>query len=348
MAAIPGGRLALCLQSMRWAGAGLLLAVVVLAPGATAGDEPVTLRVGTIAPEGSPYYDAAVSVGRTITKNTKGAVRLRIYPAAAMGDEAQLMGSVHSGQLEVYVGSAVAAFAQLPELAVFELPYLFSNEAEVDATFVKVWPQTRKALAARSYEGIGYSAVGFRHLWTKRPIGSLDDLRKLRIRSMPAPTYERFWKLAGVPAVAIGVPEVAPLLEQGALDGFEQAITFTFASSWHQYVKHLALTAHIFQPGVALIGPQGRARLPKGAAATMLAGVEVDIKESLRRVREVDRGLLASLPGVGVAVAPPPPELVRDLKAHAATVRAEWRKTAPPAGKKLYDTIEKLLAAARG
>lgn len=333
---------------MRTPVAGLLWAAVMIAPGATAGDEPVTLRVGTIAPEGSPYYEAAMAVGRTVAKNCKGAVRLKVYPAAAMGDEAQVMGSVQSGRLDVYIGSAVAAFAQLPELAVFELPYLFSSDAEVDATFTKVWPQTRKALAARGYEGVGYTAVGFRHLWTKKPIGSLEDLRKQRIRSMPTPTYERFWKLAGVPAVAMGVPEVASLLEQGSLDGFDQAITFTFASSWHQYVKHLTLTSHIFQPGVALIGPEGRARVPKPLLAGLTAGIDVVIADSLKRVREVDRGLLSSLPGVGVSVTPAPAGLASDLKTHAATVRTEWRKTATPAGKKLYDAIDKILAAGRG
>ncbi len=333
---------------MRRVGAGLVWATMALLPGATSGDEPVMLRVGTIAPEGSPYYEAAITLGRTIAKNTKGAVRLKVYPAASRGDEAQIMGSVQSGALEVYIGSAVAAFAQLPELAVFELPYLFASEAEVDATIEKMWPQTRKALAARGYEGVGWTAVGFRHVWTKKPIGSLDDLRKLRIRSMPTPIYERFWKLAGVSAVAMGVPEVAPLLEQGGLDGFDQAITFTFASSWHQYVKHLTLTAHIFQPGVAVIGPQGRSRIPKSALPTLTAGVDLITKESLHRVREVDRGLLSSLPGVGVAVVPAPAGLVGDLKTHAATVRTEWRKTATPTGKKLYDAIQKLLAAARG
>ena len=327
--------------------AGLLVAALLAGahPSMARADRPWVF--GSIAPEGSVYADGSEGVARALEGEIQG-LRIKRRFGGVLGDELSTVRMVQQGRIELFTGSLGALVDLVPELRVLELPYLFANETEVDSTIEKMWPQMRKALAARGYEGVGWSAVGFRHLWTKRPIGSLDDLRKLRIRSMPTPTYERFWKLAGVSAVAMGVPEVAPLLEQGSLDGFDQAITFTFASSWHQYVKHLTLTAHIFQPGVAVIGPQGRSRIPKSALPTLTVGVDLITKESLHRVREVDRGLLSSLPGVGVAVVPAPAGLVNDLKVHAGTVRTEWRKTATPAGKKLYDAIQKLLAAARG
>ncbi len=326
----------------------LLWIVAWLVPGATAGDEPVTLRVGTIAPEGSPYYDACVSGARTITKTTKGAVRIKVFPAASMGDEAQIMASVQAGRLDGFAGSAVAAFEQVPELALFELPYLFSGSAEVDRSFSAVWPQLRKAMAARGYEALAYTEVGFRHLGTKKPIATLDDLRKARIRTMPAPAYARFWKLAGVPAVGMGTPDVVGRLEQGELDGFDSAITMMFAASLHLYIKHLTLTGHTFQPGIALLGPEARKRIPPSVLPHVFEGMAAEIKESIRRVREVELGLLASLPGVGVAVVPALPAVLEHLRTHAVTVRAEWRKAATPTGKRLFDTIAKLLAASRG
>ncbi len=203
-------------------------------------------------------------------------------------------------------------------------------------------------MAARGYEGMAYTEIGFRHLGSKKPLATVDDLRRTRIRSMPAPAYVRFWKLAGVPAFGIGTPEVVPRLEQGELDGFDSAITMMFASSFHLYVKHLTLTGHTFQPGIALLGPAARRRIPPGLLPRIAESMEAEIKESVRRVREVEKALVESLPQVGINVVAAPPAITAHLRSHAGTVRAEWRKTATPAGRKLLETLEKLVASGPG
>ncbi len=329
--------------------AGLVAAVAAaMSPRLTAGDEPLTLRIGTIAPEGSPYHDICLSGARAITRVTKGALRFKVFPAASMGDEAQIMASVQEGRLDGFAGSAVAAFDQVPELAAFDLPYLLAGSAEVDVAMQGSWQLLRKTMAARGYEGMAYTEIGFRHLGSKKPIATLEDLRRTRIRSMPAPAYMRFWKLAGVPAFGIGSPEVVPRLEQGELDGFDSAITMMFASSFHLYIKHLTLTQHTFQPGIALLGPSARKRIPAALLPRISESMEAEIRESVRRVREVEKALLASLPQVGITVVAAPPAVAAHLRTHAVTVRAEWRKTATPAGRKLLDTVEKLLAQGPG
>ena len=327
--------------------AAILALLVGLAPALTAGNEPLTFRIGTLAPEGSPYYEILVAGARKVHENTSGAVRVKIFPAGAMGDEAEVLASVQSGRLDGFAGSAIAAFTQIPELAALELPYLFTDQAEAERVLGAAWPLLRKTLAARGWEGLAYMPVGFRSLGTKRPVTSLADLRKMHIRTQPFATCERFWKLAGVPAVGLGAAQVQPQLEQGTLDGFESAMTFMFASGWHTYIKHLTLTQHAFQPGLTLLGPAARKRIPARLLPRLTDGLDALIKQGFRRVPEVEQGLLASLPGLGVGVTPPPEALATELRRHAAVLRVEWRRAATPAGRTLLDFVEKRLAAQR-
>lgn len=325
----------------------MLALLVAVAPVATAADEPLTFRIGTLAPEGSPYHEIMVEGTRRVLQNTGGAVRIKIFPAGAMGDEAEVLAGVQAGRLDGFAGSAIAAFSQIPELAALELPYLFVSERDTERVLGAAWPLIRKTLGGRGYEGLAYMPVGFRNLGTKRPIATIAELRRLRLRTQPFPSYERFWQLAGVPAVGLAAGQVAQQLEQGLLDGIEAPLVFMFASAWHTYIKQLTLTAHTFQPGLTLLGAAARARLPSRQRARMLDGMDGLIRQAFRRVPEVEKGLLETLPSLGVAVVEPAPALVAELRKPALVLRAEWRKGATPAGRALLDLVERKLAAAQ-
>lgn len=51
---------------------------------------------------------------------------------------------------------------------------------------------------------------------------------------------------------AISVPEVLTSLQTGVVDGFDNSLLFTTATSWHSAIKHYAPTQHRYQPGAVV------------------------------------------------------------------------------------------------
>ncbi len=324
----------------------VVLALIWGRPLAPAG-EPIVLRFGTNAPEGSPWAEGAIAVGRLIEKNTKGLVRLKIFPSGMLGDEQQMMQSLAGGGVDGAAVSAAATFDYLPELAALELPYLFPDEPVTDRAMERLYPAIQKTAAVHGYQIVVYTSVGFRHLGSPRPIESLAELRKLRLRSQPSTQHARMWAMLGVKHTPIGLPQVSPALDRREVDSFDAALVWMFGAGWHQHIKALTLTGHIHQPGIGILSPTAVAKIPEALRARLTEGSLLVARENIKRVREIEHQLLRQLPEMGVAVRPPTPAFHEDLDRALAPMRPEWRKSASPVGKKLLDSIQSEIARAK-
>ena len=309
--------------------------------------EPIVLRFGTNAPEGSPWAEGSISVGRLIEKNTKGLVRLKIFPSGMLGDEQQMMQSLANGGVDGAAVSAAATFDYLPELAALELPYVFPDEVVTDRALERLYPAVQKAALTHGYQVVVYTSVGFRHLGTPRPIESLADLRKLRLRSQPSAQHARMWALLGVKHTPIGLPQVSPALDRREVDSFDAALVWMFGAGWHQHIKTLTLTGHIHQPGIGLLSPVAVAKIPENLRARLAEGSAAVARENVKRVHDIEHQLLRQLPEMGVEVRPPSPSLHDELERTLAPMRPEWRKSASPVGKKLLDAVLSEISRAR-
>jgi len=193
-------------------------ALLALLSSAAGGGDTIVLRLATTAPEGSPWADACQQLTSGIEKASKGQVRMKLFRSGLLGEELETAQQLQAGTLDLYAGSSSSLVEALPELGVLEMPFLFADLAEVDRALVRVLPSLGKAVAQRGFRIVGSTDVGFRHVGSKTPVQSLTDLRRLRLRSQPAPLHARLWTLLGVKHHPLGLPSVARALEDGTID----------------------------------------------------------------------------------------------------------------------------------
>ncbi len=318
--------------------AGLLLGISLVSPVRAA---PVVLRAGTVAPDGSPWAEATHLAAREIAKGSHDAVRVRVFTSGMLGDEHQLLSALASGKLDIYSGTAVAAEGNIPELSVFELPFLFRDEADVDRMMKDIFPVLARVIAKRGFRLLAVTAVGFKHLGTPTPVDSLADLRKLRFRSQPSTLQDRMWTRLGVTHTPLGQVRVLEELAAGNVNAFDAATIWLYAASWHTRIKHLTLLGHIYQVGLLIAGPSALSQLApplQKAAFKELPGLGL---EKVKDVRAVERSLLETLPGLGVTVRPAPAALRSQFEGACKGLRAEWRRGTTEGGRQLLEAIER-------
>src|SRR4051812_40328499 len=83
------------LSSLMWVTGLLLLG---LAGSAAAGT--VVVKMGTVAPDGSPWETLLKEMGEQWRTISHGAVQLRIYPGGVLGDESDMVKKLRIGQLQ--------------------------------------------------------------------------------------------------------------------------------------------------------------------------------------------------------------------------------------------------------
>src|SRR5262245_29510634 len=72
---------------------------------ARAADAPVTLKMATIAPEGTPWAEQLGAYKKQIDAATKGRLRIKPFLGGALGDENQTIGECRRGAIPLWGGS---------------------------------------------------------------------------------------------------------------------------------------------------------------------------------------------------------------------------------------------------
>ena len=156
----------------------LLLGVLLVCPlGSAAADarDPVRLRLGTLAIDGSRYMKDILVLGREIEKRTRGAVVLDWVSGGQLGEEAAMAKLVTAGKLDGGGFSETGLAALVPDMAVWGSPALFRSYEDVDRATAALDPTIRELFAKRDLVFGMWADLGFAHIFSIDPINTLNE-----------------------------------------------------------------------------------------------------------------------------------------------------------------------------
>jgi tripartite ATP-independent transporter DctP family solute receptor len=210
----------------------------------------------------------------------------------AAGSENAILAATIEGSVDVSVLTGSIVSSAVPAFAVYDLPFLFRDDAHARA--VADGPAGKLVADKFAEKGLVLLAVGkqgFRNLTnSKRPIRGPVDLKGLKIRVVPSPVYLMTFKALGAEVVPMDYPLVYNALKDGRLDGQENPLVNIISAHIENVQKYLSLTNHFFS-AVAFIANREafeklspadqesvRAAAKAGADATWHAGADAEAK----------------------------------------------------------------------
>lgn len=163
--------------------------------------------------------------------------------------DSQVVGT-QLGEVQV-ISPAIGIYSALvPEVNMFELPFLLSSPAKIQAAFHDedlraLWVPK---LQAKGIEPIAVWMNGPRDLGYKGDKAVLlpEDAKGLKIRVQSAPIYVAPFETIGINSVGVSWSETPTALEQGVIDGAEPTPNAWRGSGMWQMVDQITLTEHIY------------------------------------------------------------------------------------------------------
>lgn len=186
-----------------------------------------TLRLSHNTADTTTWQKGAERFAELVEQGTDGDLTVRVFPNAQLtgGDQMKQAEMVGRGALDFVVTSAINVTPLVPEMAVFSLPYLYSDYAEVDATTAGA-PGERMAeiLSEHGLHLLAWGENGFREVTNNvRPITGPQDMVGLKMR-VAGPMYIDVMNALGANPQQIQWTETFSALQQGVVDGQENPI----------------------------------------------------------------------------------------------------------------------------
>ncbi len=326
---------------LRAAVAAVLVAGLTAPTPVQAGDK-IKIKLGTVAPDGTPWSELMKRVKRRFRKDSGKRIKIKTYFGGRLGGEKEMVRETREGRIQLFGGSVSAISTVVPDLYVLEAPFLFNSSEEADFVLDKyAKPHVEKLLDKAGFKFFQFSENGWHGLALKDTcVKSLDDLKGKKIRSQEAKIHLATFKALGANPVEMSVPEVLPALEQKTVDGFSNTPLFSFATSWYQGISHYTLTEHIYQPAMIIYSKKFFDKQPDDIKKILLSGVEADQKFGRGGIRAIRQGLIDNFTKSKIEVCEVSPALKKQMVKATKNIFGDFCKKASKDGKALCAAIK--------
>jgi TRAP-type C4-dicarboxylate transport system substrate-binding protein len=188
----------------------------------------------------------AEGLGERMLAASDGRIYCNTYTDSQLGTADDLLRCAQNGTLSIVQSSTSAQMALVPQLALLDTPYLFSDidscNALLDEKLVDFFqPYYQQA----GLQLLALSCRNFRELSCTFPLETPEQLADLKIRIMDNPYHQLYWSAVGAEPTVISFSKLFYAAQQGIINAQENPASTTLTLGLQQLQPYLIRTDHI-------------------------------------------------------------------------------------------------------
>jgi tripartite ATP-independent transporter DctP family solute receptor len=216
--------------------------------------QKMVLKASDVHPLGYPTVEAIVRMGKKLEAATSGRLSVQMFPAMQLGGEKEMLEQTQVGALQICRVSVGPVGTIVDELNVFNLPFIFRDEAHmrkvIDGPIGQELIEKITSAPNSRLVGLGWMDAGTRNVYAKKPFKSPGDLKGQKIRMMGNPIFVETMNAMGGNGISMGFNELYSALQTGVVDGAENNPPTLLTHNHYQVSKYYSLTGHLTIPEI--------------------------------------------------------------------------------------------------
>ncbi len=289
--------------------------------------DAVTLKIATLATDGTSWMKEIRAATKEISDRTGGRVKFRFYPGGVMGSDKSVRRKIRVGQLQGGMITGGVLFDVYPDSQLYSMPLVFRNYADVDFVRKRMDKTIMSGVEKGGLVTFGIAEGGFAYMMSKHPIRGIDDMRKSKTWIPEGDVITRtMFETADVPATPLPIGDVYTGLQTGLIDTVGASPVGAIALQWYTQVKYVTDVPLVYIYGVLAVDKKvfDRIALPDQKVMREVMGRVFD--QLNRETREQNRQAMAALHKQGLKFVTLPPAEMDKLRAVVKKARMKLGK----------------------
>jgi TRAP-type C4-dicarboxylate transport system substrate-binding protein len=203
--------------------------------------QPV-MKIGT-ATINDVQHEWAKRFAARVAKQAPGKLKVEVYPAEQLGNNARMLEGLTIGTVEAVIGPPEFIVGVDPRFQIASAPGLVKDLEH--AARLSQDAKLREALfgfgEAKGLRGIGLVVYGGHTYATRKPVRTLADFQGMKIRVLASPMHTVPMTKIGATGVAMPPSEAVQAIASGAIDGARTGITIFTTFKYYDLVKNITM-----------------------------------------------------------------------------------------------------------
>lgn len=202
------------------------------------------LKAGHSATNKEPYQLGLEAFGEKLKELTGGKFDVKVFPSCQLGSEKEMTEGLFLGNVDIATSATTVVANFVPEFILYDLPFLFnSDEHFYKASDGAPGKFLVDACAKKGIRLLTIYDAGVRHIASKKPINSIEDMQDMKIRTMQSQIHIDAFNGFGAKATPMAFSEQFSALEQGVIDGVEASNTSCYNQQFYRPAPNWALVS---------------------------------------------------------------------------------------------------------
>lgn len=200
-----------------------------------------------------PEHKGALKFKELVEEKSNGKLVVNISPASQLGDEREMAQSVQTNSIEGAIISTGPLSTISPSMDLPLLPFLVSErETMYKLLDGEVGKEILASLENSGIKGTAFWESGFKQITSNKEIRTPQDLGGLPFRTVESQLVMDIYKALGANPVAVPFPEVYTSLQQGVVEGQENAIGSIASMKFYEVQDYVTLLDIGYNPYAAI------------------------------------------------------------------------------------------------
>ncbi len=202
----------------------------------------MTWRMAIEETSGSVQDGYAQEFKQRIEKRSQGRVQVKVYPYGTLGTSDDITEQLRMGSLQFAMASPGHLGKTIPELQMFLLHFVFSDDDEINRTVLQD-PSFRGALAPlfreKGLRFLDWLPEGWMVWTTNQPVRTPEDFEGIKIRTMTSPILLEAYEAYGASPQAMPYGEVYSALQLNMIDAQVNPVFAIEEMSFYEVTSHM-------------------------------------------------------------------------------------------------------------
>lgn len=260
-----------------------------------------TFRISTNHPAEHPTTEALNVFAEELNKKTNGQVEVKVYPAAQLGEETEVIEQAQQGILEFVRVSAGNMSGFAPKMDIFSVPYLFKDANHYWKVLNgEIGQEIFKDLESKQLKGIVYYDGGARSFYNRvKPIQKPEDLKGMKIRVMPSEVMLKTIEAFKAQPTTTSFSEVYSALQTGVIDGAENSPISLLTMKHYEVVPYFSLDEHMRIPDMLVMSLKKWNEMPSDIQNAIMEAAKASQEYQLKAWADYEKKTMDELKAKG-------------------------------------------------
>ena len=253
--------------------------------------EKFVLKFSHVVSPNTPKGKAADYFEKRLEELSEGRIDVQVYPSSQLYKDNAVLKALKLDSVQMAAPSFSKFGKIVPQLALFDLPFLFKDVDHLHRVQDgEVGQKLKDMVTDKGYVALSFWDNGFKQLSSStKPLILPEDAEGQKFRIMSSKVLEAQFHAVGANPQMMPFSEVYSGLQQGVIDGQENTNSNIYTKKFHEVQKYLTVTNHGYLGYLVVMSSKFWNSLP--------ADLQADVKQAMQDATNKEREFAADLNG---------------------------------------------------